>query len=405
MKKLITHIIILFAFFSCSKNQSIHFYGEQFVCEAGQILSYSKAVNNPFIPDDEELELRLNYLDRVVAESSNSESEISLLGRQNYEWSLFTFAFTSYAYTNLVLQDSSLKKRGEEVIKLSIIRFLGKNQRESFNIDIKELFKTDIPDYSILYLGHLNLMIGCYRLISSDDSFDQINRNISESLIKRYNESSYLLLESYDNSIWIPDNSVAMASIKLYSINEKNNSDTLCEKWINNLKNNYIDKELDVLYSKVDPESGRAIEEPRGSMLGWSIMFIYQIDSKFAKSQYRSYKKNFCDDYLTVKLFRERHNETSTNSGDIDSGPILWGYSIPANQFALGDAILSGDYITAEKLLKLINLGTKQIISNNEYKYETLIVKMNISPMAEALMLYSLTMRNWSEKSIRDEKD
>ena len=63
--------------------------------------------------------------------------------------------------------------------------------------------------------------------------------------------------------------------------------------------------------------------------------------------------------------------------------------------------------------LKFKNEKTRVVIGNNnkirefvtihrgtDDKYETRIVKMNISPMAEALMLYFLTMTNWSEESI-----
>ena len=81
--------------------------------------------------------------------------------------------------------------------------------------------------------------------------------------------------------------------------------------------------------------------------------------------------------------------------GDIDSGPVFFGYSIPANEFAFGSAILANDYQTARKLERLINFGTKKVKRNNEIKYKVRFIDMNISPMAEALVLYSQTITKW----------
>ena len=82
----------------------------------------------------------------------------------------------------------------------------------------------------------------------------------------------------------------------------------------------------------------------------------------------------------------------------MDSGPLFIGYSIPANEFALSNAVLAGDYKTARKLQRLIDFGTTEVGKNNELKYRTRFTEINISPMAEALVLYSLTMINWDKK-------
>lgn len=141
------------------------------------------------------------------------------------------------------------------------------------------------------------------------------------------------------------------------------------------------------------------MEGSRGSMLGWSIMFIYQFDSEFATNLYQNYKTHFSQDFLIFRLFKERYGNNETNNGDIDSGPVFLGYSIPANEFALGGSILSGDYKTARKLERLIDFGTSKIEKNNELKYNVRFINMNISPMAEALVLNSLTITKWCENN------
>lgn len=348
-------------------------------------------------PDVENIDKRINYLERVINQPLNGNSEVIRLGYENPEFTLFTYAYSTYASTNLAIKDSTYKQRVVPLIKESILKVLDSKITSPYNIDSTFTLMDSIPDYSVLYLGHLNLMMGCYRLLSEDSIFNTLNDKISKSLFRRYNETEFFNLESYPSSIWIPDNSVAIASLKLHSTNTNSNYSSACTDWVNYLKQHHIEKETGVLYSTIDSKNGKAIEEPRGSMLGWSILFIYQFDSQFAIELYNNYKKDFSNDFLVFRLFRERSQNRDTSIGDIDSGPIFLGYSIPANQFALGASILSGDYKTAKKLERLINFGTSQIEDNNEFKYNVKFTEMNISPMAEALVLNSLTIIKWVE--------
>lgn len=349
-------------------------------------------------PGKEDIDKRVNYLERVINEPLDKDSEIMRIGKESsLEFMLFSYAYSSYALTNLAVKDSTYKERAVGLIKESILKVLDKRLYSPYYIENNLMELDSIPDYSVLYLGHLNLMIGCYRLLSDDNSFDSLNDNISESLFHRYKETEFLCLESYPSAIWIPDNTVALASMKLHSVNSGSGYDSVCMRWVEYAKLHFIHEETGVLYSMVDPVSGKAKEEPRGSMLGWSIMFIYQFDSEFAVELYENYKKHFSDNLFIFRLFNERYNNREVNSGDIDSGPVIFGYSIPANEFALSNAVLSGDYKTAKKIERLISLGAKTIEKGDEKRYRLRFIDMNISPMAEALVLHSLTMNKWAE--------
>jgi hypothetical protein len=349
-------------------------------------------------PEPDVIRKRVNYLQRIVNEPLKPGSSILALGNENYEWMLFSYSFSSYAMTNLAIHDPTYRNQAVKIIKTSIERALEPIIYSSFGIN-DSLFKSDsIPGYSVLYLGHLNLMLGCYRLISKDTIYDCLNDKISKSLFQRYSKSEFLNLESYPLAIWIPDNTVALASLKMHSLNTGSDYESICNKWVEYARQHYIDKETGVLFSTIDSKTGQALEEPRGSMLGWSIMFIYQFDSNFSKELYQNFKNNFSCNYLIFRLFKERNKSMNSNVGDLDSGPLFLGYSIPANEFALSNSILSGDYKTAKKIERLIDFGTTEVGKNNELKYRTKFTEINISPMAEALVLYSLTIINWDRK-------
>ena len=98
---------------------------------------------------------------------------------------------------------------------------------------------------------------------------------------------------------------------------------------------------------------------------------------------------------MVLRLYKERYRNSDTNDGDLDSDPIYLGYSIPANAFAFADAVALQDFRNAKRLQRLIKMGSKSIIIDNELHYETRFVNMSISPLAEALMLYFETMTDW----------
>jgi len=346
-------------------------------------------------PKPDEINKRLNYLEKVIKQPLNANGEIYQLGYESYEFMLFSYAYSTYALTNLAVKDPIYRKRAIPLIRECITKTFDRKIFSPYGIEYPITTSDSIPDYSVLYLGHLNLMLGCYRLLSDDGMFDKLNDKISESLFRRYSNTPFLSLESYPDAIWIPDNTVALASLKLHDTNTGSGYGCICRKWVEYAKENYLDENTKVLYSTVAPKTGDPVEIPRGSMLGWSIMFIFQFDSDFAIELYNNYKEHFSCDLLIFRLFKERHNSFEISLGDIDSGPLFFGYSIPANEFAVGGAVISEDYKTARKLERLIGFGASTEEKNDELKYIIRFIDMNISPMAEALVLNSLTITKW----------
>ncbi|WP_303888796.1 hypothetical protein [Dysgonomonas mossii] len=152
-------------------------------------------------PDKKELNLRLNYLERVIKEPLASHSEVMLLGRESYEFMLFSYSYSTYAFTNLAVKDSTYKERVLSTIKEGIIKVLDNKITSFYNVPENFTELDYVPDCSVLYLGHLNLMLGCYRLLSDDTTFDNLNDKISKSLYLRYRKIPFLNLESYPSAI------------------------------------------------------------------------------------------------------------------------------------------------------------------------------------------------------------
>lgn len=366
-----------------------------FLLLAGYIIYESKQVYN--YPDSQELKLKINYLSKVINEPFSPQSELITIKKQSNEFLLFTLAYSSYAMTNIAMLDSTFKPKAINLIDSAIQKALTETVYNNYFID-NNPFKTEIDiNGSVLYLGHINLMMGCYRLLSNNPKYDTLNDRISTSLFNRFKNVEYLCLPSYNESIWIPDNTVALASLKLHSQNTSSNYDSICSAWVNYAKSHFIDTNSGLLASTIDYYNGSITEEPRGCMIGWSIYFINRFDKTYAKQLYENYKNKFSTNLSYFRLFNERMNDYSIDMGDIDSGPILFGLSIPANAFAFGDAVAFQDLRTAKQIKNFITLGSKQSEENAMIKYKTRFVDLNYSPLSESLLLYFETMTDWKK--------
>jgi hypothetical protein len=349
-------------------------------------------------PEGSDLRLKVNYLARVINTPFPGIPEFNDLQQKNPEWLLFSLSFSTYALTNVTFLDTLYRSEAVQLIDHAIQKVLS-DTVYSYYFPYKKPFNP-LPDSSgsILYYGHLNMMLGCYRLLTNNPKYNELNNRLSACLYKRYSHSSSLLLESYPGKIWIPDNTAALASLALHSENTKSEYREICTEWIKLAREQYSEKETGLLCSAIDAQTGKAMEEPRGSMIGWSIFFIYRFDKEYAKTLYERYMHHFSTNLSVYRLYKERRGSFTTGSGDIDSGPMVLGYSLPANAFAFGGAVAMQDFKNAVRLQRVIGLGAKKVVENNEMRYQTRFFDMPVSPLAEALLLSCETMTDWEKK-------
>jgi len=345
-------------------------------------------------PPKAELDKKANYLSGLIRKPFSSNSELMNLGNQNAEWMLFSLSFSVYAFTNIAFLDSSSTSNAIQNIDLAIQKAMTDTTYQSFCLNNPFYPQID-STASVLYLGHLNLMLCCHRLLCPDSKYAALNDQITASLVSRYLKSKNYCLSSYPGMSWISDNSVAIASISLQSEISGDKYQYVCKEWLKKAKKDFIDPQTHLLCSRVDDNTGRKLESSRGSMVAWSIFFIYRFDPQFAKEQYQIYKDKFSANLGLFTLFKERYHHYETGNGDVNSGPLLFGYGIPSNAFAFADAVAFGDWRTAKRLDRLIQLGSKKIETGSQINYKTRFIELEVNPLAEALILYFESMTAW----------
>jgi hypothetical protein len=341
-------------------------------------------------PPNSSLRQQAHYLERIISTPDSAATELNALG--NAEWSLFSLSYAVYAFTNMAQLDSTFRPEAAHYTQLAIDRMLTGSIAEAFR-NPDALVEADSVT-SVLYLGHLNLMLGCQRLLDPVSSYRALHDSMSATLHRRLATAPNHCLESYPGGVWVPDNAVAVASLQLHSDLTGSRYRAFCRQWVAYARQHHTDAQTGLLLSKPATRH-QATEEPRGSHLGWSIFFLYRFAPAFAAEQYRLYQQHFSTNFGVLRLYHERAGSYETSEGDVDSGPLILGYSIPANAFAFGNAVALGDWRNAQRLRRIISFGSREIATPQELHYSVRFVDLSVSPLAEAFILHAETMTPW----------
>ncbi|MDB5267103.1 MAG: hypothetical protein JWP58_143 [Hymenobacter sp.] len=340
-------------------------------------------------PSSAGLRQKAHYLERII---SQPEAETPELLALNAEWSLFSMSYSTYAFTNMAQLDSSFRPEAARYTSLAIHKMLTGSIAQAFRNPNAAVSSDSVT--SVLYLGHLNLMLGCHLLLDPNSPYKSLHDSLSASLHRRLAAAPNHCLESYPGGVWVPDNTVALASLQLHSDLTGSPYRAFCQQWVAYARQHLSDPTTGLLLSKPATRH-QAAEEPRGSHLGWSVFFLYRFAPAYAAEQYQGYQQHFSTNFGITRLYHERAGKYETREGDIDSGPLILGYSIPANAFAFGNAVALGDWRNAQRLRRVISFGSRELETPQEISYGVRFVDLSVSPLAEALLLNAETMTPW----------
>ncbi|WP_430782814.1 hypothetical protein [Actinoplanes sp. G11-F43] len=87
----------------------------------------------------------------------------------------------------------------------------------------------------------------------------------------------------------------------------------------------------------------RAGGRPRGTSQAIIQRFLPEIDSGFAREQYRTFRDRFLDRPLALGPAIREYPHGADGPGDVDSGPLILGISLSTTVVALGAAQANGD--------------------------------------------------------------
>ncbi len=308
-------------------------------------------------------------------------SEMEILDNLVPSESMFlALAFYSYGLTNMALSDEEHRDFAKKYIERAIQKATRPRIFHAFSADL-----TEESHENVLYLGHLNLMMGAYALVSDNGKYLSTQKMITDALTRNFLASPTHHLQTYKGHRWPADNVVALASIALYDHLAGEDHSQAIDAWKMWTKQHLDENRL--LYSHINDETYLPDEEARGCAIAFSIPFISMFDRPFADQLYKDFRRTFFKEFMGIPFARESLQDNYL--ANVDSGPIIMDMGTVASAFSIGAAKVAGDKETFSRLSKAAEIFT--------LPYETFDGKgylANVS-LGEAVLLYGRTLRQW----------
>ncbi len=260
----------------------------------------------------------------------------------------------------------------------------------------KSTFFQGLPiEYGAFYMGWNNLLLG--RKLALQNSTERLKEDIKLfetncrqiATFIRKNETPFA--ESYSNMAWSADMTVCVASLSFHDRILKTAYKKDIQKWLTAVKKR-LDTQTGLIPHKSDAESGMPETGARGSSMSLMLAFFPEIDSVFARQQFKIYEKLFLDTRLGLPGIREYPKGTA-GWGDVDSGPVLWGIGGSASIVGLKVLYQQKKLKTAVDLRNSLEGFGVSLQNTEEKKF-----LFGVLPMADAFIVWSNAQQIFPDK-------
>lgn len=214
-------------------------------------------------------------------------------------------------------KQSGLYREGFEELDRLSKNVMSKNGYAVFDTSLPLKFGAFYKGWSTYFLGKkLSVTSSSHRKQYEIELFQDNCVQIAEALEEQ------IYPESYQGNSWPADVMLCVSALALHDrLFEKKYSQVI-EQWLEGVKKNLDENGL--IPHSVKPFTGKPLESARGSSQSLMLCLLVDIDPVFASSQFKLYDSLFYDEVLGLSCVRE-YAKGEEGSGDIDSGPVLFG--------------------------------------------------------------------------------
>jgi hypothetical protein len=232
-------------------------------------------------------------------------------------------------------------RRASEVILDPKTRAFG---TEAWGSDALE--HLDDPDRDA-WLGYVALALSVHREVDPKFPHTELHNKLISALRNRVEANPTGLFQTYPNETYPVDVSASIAAIAIHERLTKSPPDAFVETWLFHFRDRYLDEGTGYL---MQATNGTSSGTPRGSGTALAAYFLGFADRFTAQIMFDALRKDGDRDLLGFSTIREYPDGVS-GTGDIDSGPVIFGSSVSATGFTMASARRFGD----RKLFRRLN--------------------------------------------------
>jgi hypothetical protein len=182
----------------------------------------------------------------------------------------------------------------------------------------------------IAYLGYYGLALGLRGRLGPS-RHDAIRERFEEALVTRFERE--LLVETYPGERYPVDNAAAIGALALA---ERPEAASVVTRWLAVFEERWRDANSGLVIQSIGRD-GAPLDAPRASGTALAAYFLAFADEEVARSLYQSLEASTGDVVIGFGAMKE-YPPGHRGHGDVDSGPLIAGFSISGTGFALVSA-------------------------------------------------------------------
>ncbi len=184
------------------------------------------------------------------------------------------------------------------------------------------------------WLGYTALSLGVARLVDPTFAYVREHDAIVAALRRRVTSSDTGLFATYPGETYPVDNAAAVAAVYVHGRSVGVDESAFVDRWSSLIASRYIDRGSGFLKQAVVGDVGGVA---RGSGSALAAYFLGFTPSPLARELFEALRKHGHQSVAGFSTIREYPPGVS-GSGDIDSGPVIFGASVSATGFMLASA-------------------------------------------------------------------
>ena len=307
--------------------------------------------------------------------------DYSLLCGAHVEWVPIYYMFYSMGLSEILAREPSRRD--------AILRQLNLCARGILRVP-KDMPEADIPAYlqakptgtDPLMNGYVGVVLGLRRTASGDNLFDITHTRVVDALAQTIRENC-----AQTRAVWTSDQATQLYAIWLYDRATGADHTAVIQQWRRLMEERFIEPGTGLLVSHIAVNPDRYVSIPRGSSLAWTSILLADVLPDFARDQYARLCRHRQRRCLNFAAVTEYEPGNPLRFGDLDSGPLVFGFSPSASAFALGAHKLFGrpaDFARGYRIFELFGKPQRTASVTSYYRGNA---------MGDAILLYAKAAR------------
>lgn len=296
----------------------------------------------------------------------------------------FSWLFHGMTWVELALRDES---HTEQAIREGVDCLAQLNSSQG-----RAAFPSHLPpDYGMFYAAwKCSLRAGVVLLQQGNDAGQLAElRRECDTIRTAIEQSETPFLASYEGSVWPCDTAPAIHAMAAYDrITQTDRYADTIAQWLSDARER-LDPETGLLPHTASLPDGRPVGVARATSQGIILRLLPDIDPEFAKEQYERFRTRFLTTFAGAPCVLEYPSGVS-GSGDVDSGPLIFGRSLSGTVMMIAVAQIYGDQSLANAIAQAGETVGLPWTSNDRKNYVG-----GLLPIGDIIVGYAHIARPW----------